>query len=224
VVAYPTDTGGDRGRAYQIAQTYLRPDVVELPLHLPMTGDKQVLEQAWQEAVAALSEQAEAGRDVAYLCLGDTLLYGSFGYLLARYPGEVSVVPGVISPVAAAASLGLPLVEGRETLTVLPDGSDLGCLRAALELPGTLVIMKPSRLSREAVELLELTGAATRAWVTQDVSLAGERVYAPASAAELSSLPYFSLVVIPPAGRTPSSAAAAPLGQPGMTAPAGSDS
>jgi precorrin-2 C(20)-methyltransferase len=210
VVAFPTDSSGDRGRAYQIARSYLRSEVEELPLTLPMTGEMRVLEQAWETAVAALCARTEEGQDVAYLCLGDTLLYGSFGYLLARYPGTVEIVPGVISPVAAAASLGVPLVEGREPLTVLPDGADVERLRAALELEGTLVIMKPSRLSPKAVSLLEETGAASRAWVTQDVSLEGERVFAPGASGDLASLPYFSLVVIPPAGREPARPPASP--------------
>lgn len=197
-VAYPVDAAGDPGRAYQIAERYLRPGVQEIPLEMPMTGHKPRLEQAWEKAVAALTERTAAGQDVAYLCLGDSLLYGSFGYLLARYQGPVEVVPGVISPVAASAALRLPLTEGREPLAIMPDGGDLDRLRRAVALGGTVVIMKPSRLSAEAVALLEQTGAAGRAWVTQDVSLEEQRIQAPASAQQLASLPYFSLVVIPP--------------------------
>ena len=104
VVAYPVDATGDPGRAYQIARGYLAPDAVELPLAMPMTPHRPTLEAAWDAAVAAITKETAAGRDVAYLCLGDTLLYGSFGYLLARYPGQVDVIPGVISPVAAASA------------------------------------------------------------------------------------------------------------------------
>ena len=112
-----------------------------------MTGHRPTLEPAWDDGIAAITAQTSAGRDVAYLCLGDTLLYGSFGYLLARYDGPVEVVPGVISPVAAASALRLPLVEGREPLVIVPDGGDLDLLRGALALGGTVVVMKPSRLS-----------------------------------------------------------------------------
>ena len=148
-----------------------------------------------------MTAHTSAGRDVAYLCLGDTLLYGSFGYLLARYEGPVEVVPGVISPVAAASALRLPLVEGREPLVIVPDGSDLGLLGAALALGGTVVVMKPSRLGAAGAALLYETGAAARAWVSQDVTLSSQRLFRAASADELAALPYFSLIVIPPAGR-----------------------
>lgn len=201
VVAYPVDATGDPGRAYQIARGYLAPDAIELPLAMPMTSHRPTLEAAWDAGVAAITKETAAGRDVAYLCLGDTLLYGSFGYLLARYPGQVCVIPGVISPVAVASALREPLVEGREPLVIVPDGGDIDLLRAALALGGTVVIMKPSRLNAEAVTLLEQTGAIARARVTQDVTLPSERIYTPESAGELATLPYFSIVTILAPGR-----------------------
>lgn len=201
VVAYPIDATGDPGRAYQIARSYLAPEAVELPLAMPMTPHRPRLEAAWDAGVAAIIEHTAAGRDVAYLCLGDTLLYGSFGYLLARYQGRVEIVPGVISPVAAASALREPLVEGREPLVIVPDGGDLDLLRGALALGGTVVIMKPSRLNAEAVALLDETGAMARARVTQDVTLSTERIFTPQSAADLAALPYFSIVTILAPGR-----------------------
>ena len=201
VVAYPVDAGGDPGRAYQIARPYLAPDAIELPLAMPMTSHRPTLEAAWDAGVAAIAGETAAGRDVAYLCLGDTLLYGSFGYLLARYQGRVDVIPGVISPVAAASALREPLVEGREPLVIVPDGGDIDLLRRALALGGTVVIMKPSRLNADAVALLEETGAIGRTRVTQDVTLPSERIYAPESATELAALPYFSIVTILAPGR-----------------------
>jgi len=201
VIAYPIDGAGDPGRAYRIARDFCPREVAELPLAMPMTAHGPTLERAWEAAVAAISAQTQAGRDVAYLCLGDTLLYGSFGYLLARYRGAVQVVPGVVSPVAAAAALHLPLTEGREPLVIVPDGGDVDLLGRALALGGTVVVMKPSRLGPGGARLLEETGALPRAWVSEDVTLDSQRLYRPQSAAALAELPYFSLVVIPPAER-----------------------
>jgi precorrin-2/cobalt-factor-2 C20-methyltransferase len=195
VVAFPVDGGGRPGRAFQIAESYLDPDAVRLPLEMPMTNDEARLHAAWDAAVAAIEEHTTSGRDVAYLCLGDTLLYGSFGYLLTRYDGPVEVVSGVISPVAAAAVLRLPLVEGREPLTILPDGGDTGALERALHLGGTVVVMKPSRLSQGGVAVLQQAGALDRTWVTENVTLPEQQVYR-ASTADLTALPYFSVVTV----------------------------
>lgn len=201
VVAFPVDSQGDPGRSYRIAEPYLAAARIELPLRMPMTGHVPTLTAAWEEAIGGIEAHASNGRDVAYLCLGDTLLYGSFGYLLARYSGPVEVVPGVISPVAAASVLREPLVEGREPLTVVPDGGDLELLRRALSLGGTVVVMKPSRLGAAGAELLERAGALPRAWVTADVSLASQRVFPVGTAAEIAALPYFSIITILPPGR-----------------------
>lgn len=201
VVAYPLDADGGPGRAFRIAERYLDADVESLPLHMPMTTDPDKLTEAWDSAVAAISQVTEAGRDVAYICLGDALLYGSFGYLLSRYSGPVEVVPGVISPVAAAGALKTPLVEGREPLTIVPDGGDLGVLEGALALGGSVVIMKPSRLRAEGAALLERAGALGRAWVLEDVTLAGQRVYPVDSVEDLTALPYISVVTVLAPGR-----------------------
>jgi precorrin-2/cobalt-factor-2 C20-methyltransferase len=166
-----------------------------------MTSDQVALEAAWDIAVEVLSRETAAGSDVAYLCLGDTLLYGSFGYLLARYRGPVEVVPGVISPVAAASVLRQALVEGREPLVIVPDGGDAELLRDALALGGSVVIMKPSRLTEESIAILAEAGAVERAWVTENVTLESQRVYRAASADQLANLPYFSVVTVLAAGR-----------------------
>jgi precorrin-2/cobalt-factor-2 C20-methyltransferase len=201
VVAFPVDAKGDPGRAFQIARSYLAPDVAMLPLEMPMTNDQARLEAAWELAISAISERTAAGLDVAYLCLGDSLLYGSFGYLLARYDGPVEVIPGVISPVAAAAALRLPLVEGREPLIVIPDGGDSTVLARALELGGSIVVMKPSRLDERGAAVLKEAGAVGRAWVAEDVSLPSQSVYPVASAEALTKLPYFSVVTVLAPGR-----------------------
>ncbi|MBU2602988.1 MAG: precorrin-2 C(20)-methyltransferase [Actinobacteria bacterium] len=201
VVAYPLDADGGPGRAFRIAEGYLDADVESLPLHMPMTTDSDALTEAWDAAVSVISRVTEAGRDVAYICLGDALLYGSFGYLLSRYSGPVNVVPGVISPVAAAAALKIPLVEGREPLTIVPDGGDLALLEGALALGGTVVIMKPSRLRAEGAALLARAGALGRAWVLEDVTLPGQRVYPAGSVDTLTALPYFSVVTVLAPGR-----------------------
>lgn len=201
VVAFPADADGAPGRAFRIAEPYLSPSVTRIPLDMPMTADRSALEAAWDTAVEALSAATSTGSDVAYLCLGDTLLYGSFGYLLARYRGPVEVVPGVISPVAAASVLRQPLVEGREPLVVVPDGGDADLLRGSLALGGSVVIMKPSRLTREGVAVLAESGAMERAWVTEDVSLESQRVYRAGSSDRLADLPYFSVVTVLAADR-----------------------
>ena len=48
----------------------------------PMTEQRNVLEQAWDAAAAMMLEQAEVGRSIAFLTLGDAMLYSTWSYLL----------------------------------------------------------------------------------------------------------------------------------------------
>ena len=77
---------------------------------------------ASRKAAVQIEAVLQAGDDVAYLCAGDPLLYGSFAGLLAMLDPSVPVVivPGVSSITACAASAGTALVQRDEMLSVIP--------------------------------------------------------------------------------------------------------
>ena len=54
--------------------------ITEFPVHVPMKVERAPARAAYDEAVRGLSDHLGAGKDVAYLCVGDPLFYG-----LARY-------------------------------------------------------------------------------------------------------------------------------------------
>ena len=125
VVAYHCARHG-RSHARSIVAQYLGTQTEEqltYPVTTEQTDDYQGrLDAFYAEAAARLAAHLDAGRDVVVIAEGDPFFYGSYMHLhkrLAdRFPTEV--VPGVTSVSAAAASLGRPLVERDEVLTVLP--------------------------------------------------------------------------------------------------------
>jgi precorrin-2/cobalt-factor-2 C20-methyltransferase len=115
--------------ARRAVAVHLRPGQEELPLTYPVTTERLpagvsyegLLAKFYDEAAADIGAQLDSGRDVAVLCEGDPLFYGSYMYLhnrLAAYY-EHEVVPGVPSMLAGAAVLGAPLVSLNEMLSVL---------------------------------------------------------------------------------------------------------
>ena len=74
------------------------------------------------EASGRLAAHLDAGRDVAVLSEGDPFVYSSYQHLHKRlaHRYDTEVVPGVSSLSATGASLGRPLVEADEVLTVIP--------------------------------------------------------------------------------------------------------
>src|SRR5437763_14197081 len=120
VVAYPAPEAGD-SFARRIVAEWLRPEQREIAIRFPMRPGP-LPAAIYDDAAARLAAVLDAGDDVAYLCQGDPLFYGSFAGILVRLARRyiVAVVPGVSSLTACAAMAGVPLGQRDEMLTVIP--------------------------------------------------------------------------------------------------------
>ncbi|HEX2017581.1 MAG TPA: SAM-dependent methyltransferase, partial [Aurantimonas sp.] len=121
VVAYPApDHGASFARS--IVAAHLAPHQDEVPIVVPMRVERFPAASVYDQAASVIAAHLAAGRDVAVLCEGDALFYGSFMYIFERladrFPAEI--VPGVTSVSAAAARLKRPLAARNDVLTVLP--------------------------------------------------------------------------------------------------------
>lgn len=124
-IAYPySDKGESEAVAFGIVKAAC--ENVEqkdlIPIHVPMTRDLAVLEKAYREAAEQIRDRLKSGKSVAYITLGDPMIYCTYSSLeqflkVAGY--ETNYVPGVTSFCAAAAKLGVPLVEGKENLSII---------------------------------------------------------------------------------------------------------
>jgi precorrin-2/cobalt-factor-2 C20-methyltransferase len=195
VVAYPT-TGDGAALALDIARAHLNPAALHLPVAIPMAVERGPAQAAYDEAAVAILDQLAAGRDVAWLCEGDPLFYGSAMYLVARVAAAapVLVIPGVTSLTAAAAAIGRPLAARNETLKVLPAPLDDAALRAELEAAPAVAIIKVGRHFDRIRALLAETGHAAGAMVVEHATTARQRI-TPLSAFGHNERPYFSTIL-----------------------------
>lgn len=121
------------------------PELAEMPIleiHMPMTKNPEVLENAYRAGADALCAQLQEGKTVGFLTLGDPSVYSTYMYLhkLVLEQGfDARVIPGVPSFCAAAAVCGEALCLGDEQLHVIPGSYDHG---EALAFSGTKIIMK----------------------------------------------------------------------------------
>ncbi|MCQ0988977.1 precorrin-2 C(20)-methyltransferase [Jiella marina] len=194
VVAYPAPDHGT-SFARSIVADFLRPEQVEIPIVVPMQVARFPAAEVYDEAARAIAGHLDAGRDVAVLCEGDPFFYGSFMYLFERlsggYPGEI--VPGVASPMAAAARAFAPLAARNDALTVLPGPLDDTALAARIEAAEAFVIMKLGRHFDRVRALLEDLGLTDCCLYCERVTLAEERVM---PLREVSGeAPYFSMIL-----------------------------
>jgi precorrin-2/cobalt-factor-2 C20-methyltransferase len=128
-------------------------------LVFPMTKDETELEKAWTENSERIAKHAQEGKLVAYVAIGDPSLYSTFAYvqreLRVRHPEiEIGVVPGITSLSACAASGGMPLASGEETVLIMPT-FDSNLLREESRLVDNIVWMKGVSNLIEPVKLLK---------------------------------------------------------------------
>src|SRR5439155_5763988 len=120
VVAYPAPEAGD-SFARRIAAEWLDRGQEEIAIRFPMRPGSPPA-AIYEAAAGRLAAVLDRGHDIAFLCQGDPLFYGSFAgifrRLVPRY--RVSGVPGVSSLTACAAAAGLPLAQRDVTHTVIP--------------------------------------------------------------------------------------------------------
>lgn len=196
-VAFPVNREGAGSRAYDAVASHLLETTTRLPLLMPMTRDRQLLDEAHDTAVEAVIAAAADGKDVACLALGDPLFYSTFGYLAERFPGPVEVVGGVSAISALAAALGQPLADG-DTPLVVVTGKAHDSLKSALAMDASIVIIKPRSLSRESLDLLDDHGVWSRARAAVELGGPSERVISRLDREGAAGLPYFSILWIQP--------------------------
>lgn len=207
VVAYPAPERGE-SLARRIAGPHLRGGQIEIAIRMELSPARFPAPEVYDAAAAEIGAHLAAGRDVAVLCLGDPLLYGSFMYLFARLAGahRIEIVPGVASPMASAAALGLPLAARNDALAIipaqLPDERIATCLAAS----DVSAIIKLGRHFPRVRTLLGRLGLAEHAHYIEHATMADQRIV-PLAAIDPASVPYFSLLIV----RRPGSAASAVL-------------
>ena len=161
--------------------------------------ERQLL-ACYDAAAAELERELESGRDVAVLCEGDPLFYGSYMYLHNRLSRRfaTTVVPGIPSLVAGAASVARPLASGDEVLSVLSGVLSASELTRALAGCDAAVILKLGRNLAKVRRAVADANLLDRAFYVERATSTDE-ICCPLADADSRRAPYFSMVVIPSA-------------------------
>lgn len=211
VVAWFAKKGG-RGTARTIADGLIEPASEQVPLYYPMTTETHFGEKTYVDALGAfyvesaalLAAHLEAGRDVALLCEGDPMFYGSFMHLYERLRGRfpTEVCAGVSGMSGCFAAAGQPMTWGDDMLTVLPGTLDEGELARRLAATDAAVVMKLGSNLPKVRRALETAGRAQSAIYVERGTMQGERIMKLAEF-EGRPAPYFAMILVPGNGRRP---------------------
>lgn len=143
VIAVPR-TKGEKNAAFDIAAANVDFGGKEIIyIDFPMTKDKKITEENRKQIALKIEEYLKAGKDVAFITLGDVAVYSTYGYIadIVKNDGyETQMISGVPSFCAIAARLGISLTDMKKPLHIIPALYD--DTEKRLELDGSLVLMK----------------------------------------------------------------------------------
>ena len=195
VVAYPAPERGN-SFARSIVAAWIERHQREIAIRFPMRPGPPPVE-IYDGAAAELAAELEDGRDVALLCQGDPLFYGSFINVFTRLAGryQIEIVPGVSSLTACAAAAATPLVSRDDTLAVIPATLDEDQITARLVASESVAIVKLGRHIAKVRRVLDGLGLLDGAVCIEHATLPTQRV-APFACINPDRAPYFSTVLI----------------------------
>jgi len=201
VVAYPAGVDSKPGMAEEIISQWLGAEQIQLPLKFPYVQDLTVLSQAWQGALAQIWPYLQQGQDVAFVCEGDVSFYSTFNYLancMQQLHGAVNIqlVPGISSPMAAAAAVGIPLTMKDQRLAVLPALYAVEELENVLNWADVVVLMKVSSVYPQVWRLLHRRKLLDKAYVVERATWPDQMLYNDLNSRPQLKLSYFSVLIV----------------------------
>jgi precorrin-2/cobalt-factor-2 C20-methyltransferase len=194
VLAWPAPLEGD-GLARTIAAPHIPAGKTEIAIRLSFRPERDDTDDAYDCGAATIAGHLEQGRDVAVLCEGDPLFFGSFIYLMTRLSGRfpTQVVPGIASPMAAAAAALHPLSTLEDAVAIIPATRPEAEIERLLQAAESAVIMKIGRHLPKVRRVLDRLGLTDKALVVERATQDAQRLIPLAQAAEA---PYFSLILV----------------------------
>jgi precorrin-2/cobalt-factor-2 C20-methyltransferase len=144
-----------------------------------MDPDRSVLSEHYARLAETIAVELRAGHNVAYLTLGDSLTYSTYGYILAalrEYLPDLPqrTFPGITSYAAAASAMSWPLGVGKERTLILPCPESVEALQHDIESHDIVVLMKIGPRLPWVLKLLRDMGIAEHCAFARRIGLADE--------------------------------------------------
>lgn len=194
VIAYPANQEGE-SLALRIAASHLHSGQIRIPINMNFSPAQTPELPAYAKAAEEIQAYLNKGLDVAVLCEGDPLFYGSFIYMLEHFKNSnIEIIPGIASPLAAASLAQIPLALQDEILSIVPGLGDKDNIEAKIKSGEKLVIIKSGRHWPKLKELLKINNRLDKAIYVERVGQSEQKII---PAAEIETAAYFALIIVP---------------------------
>jgi len=210
IVFAAASTKNSHSLAVNIAREHIPDKATVIRLKFPMTRDKNETRRAWKAHARTIISELEQNKNVAFLTLGDSMTYSTYGYILKYVQTlaphlEIRTVPGITSYQAAAARLNTPLVEGEESLMVVSGAKGGQRLRDLCGKPENVVFLKAYRNVPDIKAAIDESGSYPRSVGIKSCGHANEEIVKDIGELSRRKPDYWTLILSKQATRNGSS-------------------
>ncbi len=202
VLAIPKSESGSESQALAIVRKAMPLDGKEtLELSFPMTKDADALTSSRRQAASLIADRLISGQDVAFITLGDPLLYSTFSYLMPFVKelapsSEIRSVPGITSFSAAASLIPAALAETDSRVIIIPAAYDLEKVKEAFSYADTIVMLKVNRNIDRLLDLIKEAGLSKGAFFVSRAGWPGQEIVTDIESLRGSRPDYFSMLIV----------------------------
>lgn len=195
-IAYPAPNDGP-SLARSIVADYLPGRQEEIVIRISMDPRMFSPKDVYAKAAEQIGACAAAGKSVAILCEGDPFFFGSFMYLFEKLSArwDMGIVPGVISMMASAAALQIPLAARNDVVSVIPATLDEAIIADRLKAADTAAFIKVGRHLGKVRKVLAAAGLTEHAHYIERATMTSERKM-PLAQMQEATAPYFSMIIV----------------------------
>ena len=137
VIAVPVKEAGEASTALEIIRPVVKLSGREcMEVVFQMHPDEEKRRRCRQEACQRLTGELAKGKTIAMITLGDVSVYSTYMYVnqyVAQAGFDTEIVPGIPSFCSGAAAAQLSLMEGNESLAIVPSARETKNLAVALD-------------------------------------------------------------------------------------------
>ena len=199
VLIAPKTEKKDGSVALSVAKPYLKKDVEIVYQVFPMVkGFAENSTDAWEANKQEILELLNAGKNVAFLTIGDPMFYSTYIYvfrLLEQEGVEIQTIPGIPAFAAIGSQLGYPIVEGDDVLSIIPATASPEKVEKAMQAADNVVLMKVYKNFEEVADMLDKNEMAEQAVLVSRAGLDDEKIIYDVLAHKKDKLNYLSTIL-----------------------------
>ncbi len=199
VLIAPKTEKKDGSVALSVAKPYLKKDVEIVYQVFPMVkGFAENSTDAWEANKQEILDLLNAGKNVAFLTIGDPMFYSTYIYvfrLLESAGVEIKTIPGIPAFAAIGSQLGYPIVEGDDVLSIIPATASPEKVEKAMQAADNVVLMKVYKNFEDVADMLDKNEMAEQAVLVSRAGLDDEKIIYDVLAHKKDKLNYLSTIL-----------------------------